>query len=36
MKYAFEMKHILGKDNISADALARYPNKDVENTILQI
>ena len=36
MKYAVEMKHISGKDNISADALSRYPNKDVENTILQI
>ena len=34
MKYAVEMKHISGKDNISADALSRYPNKDVENTIL--
>ena len=36
MKYAVEMKHISGKDNISADALSRYHNKDVENTILQI
>ena len=29
-------RHISGKDNISEDALSRYPNKDVENTILQI
>ena len=36
MKYAVEMKHISGKDNIIADALSRYFNKDVENTILQI
>ena len=27
--------HISGKYNISEDALSRYLNKDVENTILQ-
>ena len=36
MKYAVEVKHISGKDNITAESLSIYPNKDVENTILQI
>ena len=36
MKYAVEMNHILRTDNITADALSRYTNTNVENTILQI